>query len=200
MKGLTFSEQGHSYSLNGKRLISMTTLLKEFGLVDYSMINRDVLEAAANFGKVVHETCALYDMGELESCDPQVEPYLDGWKKFISELRPKFLAIEMPMASRIWGFAGTPDRVYKVSRPGILDIKTGSPIPATDLQTAGYQILAEENLNVKIGERITIKLEAGDYKLIQHKDKNDLNTVKGMLALYRWKLENCSRKESKDGN
>jgi hypothetical protein len=197
---LEYDDKSHTYTMDGKRLISMTTLLKEFGLVDYSMINRDVLAAAATFGKVVHETCALYDMGELESCDPQIEPYLDGWKKFISELKPKFLAVEMPMASRTWGFAGTPDRVYKVSRPGILDIKTGAPIPATDLQTAGYQILAEENLGVKIGERITIKLEAGDYKLIQHKDKNDINTVKGMLALYRWKSENCSRKESKDGN
>lgn len=194
---LEYDENEHVYTLDGKRLISMTQLLKEFGLVDYSMINKDVLAAAANFGKVVHETCALYDMGELESCDPQVEPYLDGWKKFVRELKPKFLAVEMPMASRTWGFAGTPDRVYKVSRPGILDIKTGAPIPATDLQTAGYQLLAEENLNVKIGERITIKLDAGGYKLIQHRDKTDLNTVKGMLSLYRWKTENCTRKEYK---
>lgn len=188
---VTFEEEGHRYlDEAGKVVPGWSRMAKHFGLVDYSMVDPAALRAAAEFGKVVHETCAMYDMGDLESCDPAVEPYLDGWKKFLNDLNPKFKAIEIPLMSKVWGFAGTPDRVYKVSRDGILDIKTGEPVPVTDLQTAAYQILAEENLKVNIKERITIKLLPGDYRLIQHKNPNDINTVKGLLALYRWKRQN----------
>ena len=188
---VTFDEKNHRYiDERGNVIPHWSHLAKHFGLVDYSMVDKATLESSAKFGRVVHETCAMYDMGELASCDPEVEPYLDGWKRFLSDLNPKFKAIEIPLASRVWGFAGTPDRVYKVSRDGILDIKTGAPVPVTDLQTAAYQILVEENLGLAIKERITIKLVPGEYRLIQHKDRNDINTVKGMLALYRWKCQN----------
>jgi hypothetical protein len=194
MDNVEFDTQTHTYTdFAGREYPSVTKILNDLGLTDYSMIKDVVLAAAANFGTEVHRVCSLYDMGELDWSEyrpedrPHLEPYLDGWKKFLGDLQPKFLAIELPLISKAWAFAGTPDRVYTVTGNVIADIKTGAPVPATDLQTAGYQILVEENLGMKIRGRITVKLEPGTYKLIQHKDPQDIITFKGAVNLWHWK-------------
>lgn len=66
MDNLNFDEEKHQYTLekeNGEiiELVSVTTLLEKHGLsADYSNVNKEVLDAKAKRGKVVHEELEDY--------------------------------------------------------------------------------------------------------------------------------------------
>lgn len=61
MAKVVFRESDHSYWLGKKQLISVTQLLKKHGLsTDYSGINPDVLQRAADKGNIVHKEIEEY--------------------------------------------------------------------------------------------------------------------------------------------
>lgn len=61
MAKVIFRESDHSYWLGEKKLISVTQLLKKHGLsTDYSGINPDVLQRAADKGNIVHKEIEEY--------------------------------------------------------------------------------------------------------------------------------------------
>lgn len=188
MNKITFIKDGHKYfNEHDIQVESVSEILEHFGIADYSHVNEKVLKAAQDFGIVVHDTCYLSDIDDLAECDPQVEPYLFQWQKFLSDHHipwDEFDLIEKPLYSKIWGFAGTPDRIFLDK---IIDIKTGQPSLAHKIQKAMYQILAEENLDIKIKERWTVYLTANDYKVVEHKDKEDVSIAKSLVALFNWK-------------
>jgi hypothetical protein len=185
-----FDNNAHVYTLNGRFYPSVTQVIKHFGMVNYSFVDPAVLKRSALFGTVVHQTTALLDQGSLASYDSRIEPWMCGYRMFLSDFCPEFLLIEEPMVSGVWGFAGTPDRVYtKNGKIGIYDIKTGSEQEATALQTAAYQMLIEENIpDFKIRERFSLFISPNNYKIIPYKEPADLNTFKGLVNALNWKL------------
>lgn len=184
---LDFQPEGHLYVYNGKLVPCVSDILEHFGLSDFSRIHRAVLDASQKFGNNVHKTCELYDRDDLDSCDIAVQPYLNNWIKCRQDNGiSNFDIIEKPMYSKVWGFAGTPDRVHA----GILDdIKTGVATPAHAIQTALYQILVEENTGRRIKHRRSIHLSDSKYKIIPHKNKQDLVIAKSLLTIYKYKKE-----------
>jgi hypothetical protein len=63
---LEFDAATHTYRLDGELVPSVTTVLKSVGLVEYSHIPQDVLQAAAHRGTAVHYALELLDRGELD--------------------------------------------------------------------------------------------------------------------------------------
>ena len=163
---IEFTEEGHTYTYEGKQVPCVSDILEYFGITNFDSVRSSILQASMDFGNVVHKTLELYDKNDLLSCDLEIEAYLDGWKKFrkecLDENRP-FEVIEQSLYSKVWGYAGTPDRVYNAS---LFDIKTGSINVSHPLQTAFYQILVEENFPIKIRKRYSIFLKPCTYALI----------------------------------
>ena len=149
MNKVTFQEEGHKYyNSNGVKVPCVSDILEHFGFSDFSFVDPKVLKASQDFGSNVHYTTHLYDIDDLAECDSQVEPYLNGWICFKEDYGiKKFDVIEQPLYSKVWGFAGTPDRVVGDKLP---DIKTGAKMAHHKIQTAFYQILVEENYKIKI--------------------------------------------------
>jgi hypothetical protein len=87
--GLTFTEEGHRYEMNGQRIISLTQILDACGLVDYSGIDPTVLANKAKFGTKIHEYTLWNDQGELDMDD--LKPYQNyfncivGWRQFCED-------------------------------------------------------------------------------------------------------------------
>ena len=186
MNKINFQEEGHIYRTPGGLVVpSVSEILKHFGISNYDMVDGVLLKAAADFGKVVHETTKLYDIDDLESCDPQVQPYLDQWIKFRHDYCiSNFDLIEQPLYSKVWGFAGTPDRLSGNILP---DIKSGAKMVSHKLQTAFYQILIEENCKVKIRKRLSVYLRPDRYIPDPHKDKTDISVAKSLIQIYNFK-------------
>lgn len=180
---LCFDRENHRYSVDGIELPSVTTILRDCGLVD----SRYFDEYSATRGSAVHLACAYFDMGDLDesSLDPAIVGYVEAYKKFRREVNLTFFSIETPLHSELYGFAGTPDRVIPGMVGGVLDIKTGQPQPWHGAQLAAYVILADKP---KQATRYGLYLKAdGTYKLETYRDRHDFDVWNAALTLWHFK-------------
>ena len=169
----------------------VTGILQAAGLIDFSMVRQDVMERAQLFGTAVHKTTQLWDLKKLDinSLDPSLLPYLEGWKKFLKDYDLEFTEneIEHSLESKRYGFRGTPDRWHTI-KCLLPDIKTSTQMyVATAVQTAAYQILIEENMGIKIKERLGVQLTEKGYKVEPYKDSSDKAMFLSCLSIYNWK-------------
>jgi hypothetical protein len=180
-----FDPETHTYTLNGERLPSITQILKGEGFIDTAFFT----EYGRDRGSIVHRITHWHDTGELdpESVDPALEGYLSAWRKFRAESGFKPYIIEQPMASEVYRFAGTPDRIGVMDGDdAIPEIKTGEVQPWTGLQTA-----AQEILYGKRAKRYAVRLtEDGKYKLIPFTDRNDRGVFLAAVSCFWWKRAN----------
>ena len=175
---LTFDPESHVYTLGDKRLVSVTQILKEMGLIE----TRFLTEEGRDRGTQVHLATELYDRGTLDedSLDPRLVPWLDGWKAFLRETGFVPILIEHRGASK-YGYAGTLDRLGVTGRGKtvLLDIKSSlAKSPWIGIQIAFYQLLAEE-AGHKIDERWSVHLPGDGTFRIEHwpDRKNDALAV-----------------------
>ena len=160
---------GHGYRVNGRVLPGVTTVIghvlrapqleewfKRMGA--QSDVIRD--EAAA-FGKSVHAGLAahlrgnaLLDMGLSEAWKTTIKAGRDWLDANLDDI----YAVEEPIASLKYGYAGTPD-VYglRKRRPAIVDYKTTADLYWSHrFQLAAYRKAAVETYGDKPAERIVL--------------------------------------------
>lgn len=180
---IQFDPSTHTYTLNGVVVPSVTQILRECGIIDTSRY----APGSAERGTAVHLACQLHDENDLDeaSLDPQIVPYLEGWRRFIKECAFEPQSIEQIVVSGTYGYAGTLDRTGLLyGRPAILDIKSGSPEPWASLQLAGYaEALGEPNRR-----RLAVHLPGdGTYRLHEYRDPSDRRVFLSAVAVCQWK-------------
>jgi hypothetical protein len=140
---LAFHEDGHRYELDGRDLISVTTALREAGMVDDTYWK----ESARLRGQYVHSAIALYALDELDAAtlDPELVPYFTGFLQFLADTHVVVEHSEMRLCDPVRGYAGTLDLIVRWPTDGrrherrtLIDAKTGSFPPMTGPQTAAY--------------------------------------------------------------
>lgn len=187
---LVFDAEAHTYTLDGVRVPSVTTVLAR--LYNFEFVNRGVLEAKAHLGKVVHACCDLDDAGELDdaSVAPAAAPYLEAYRRFRAHKRTTVLATELVVYSP-HGYAGKLDLLTDFDGDRwLIDWKTPLVInPAVALQTAGYLGALPDHLRLGLKKirRGALQLrDDGTYKLHEFRDANDFPTFISFLNTYRW--------------
>lgn len=197
---IILNPENHEYRVDNVVKISVTQLLEENGLSDFSMVNPEVLRRAMNFGKVAHYACGLFDKGmfiELEKLykyipeNKSLIPFVNAWSKYIEEKKVEIIEIEKPYYSKVWDYCGQPDRIVKENGVLVLpDIKTVATLQkAVGLQLTGYKMLWEENNKQKIKKIVAVQLlDNGDYKRVVYKPNE--NVFKSMLTVRGWKKNN----------
>ena len=108
---LSFEPQGHVYRYNGRVVPSVTQCLSIVN--DLSFVNPARLEAARAFGVNVHLAVEFWNRGTLdvESLDPELLPYLQGWLKFTRESGVEITASEQRIYNKQLRYAGCVDAV-----------------------------------------------------------------------------------------
>ena len=208
MDNLTFDKEWHCYKLNNIPMGGVSSILKRAGLIDLSGIPEDVLNRARDFGTAVHMACELADKGMLDrdSLDQALTPYLLAWEKAKEEMSLDIKAIEMPVYSKRWWYAGTLDRVAMQLRSipqkpkrVLVDIKSSSTVyPSMKIQLAGYQIAWEEMNGQKIDERWVVQLlKTGQYRVHQYKDPADLQVFLSAVQISKFKRKEKDYYEKK---
>src|SRR3990172_12011201 len=99
---LEFSAADHSYRLNGRPVVSVTQALAPLA---QWLGPEDAVEFARVRGDLVHAACDLVDREELDwaQLDPQLVPYLEGYRNFLIDSDATVVASELRVASPQFG-------------------------------------------------------------------------------------------------
>lgn len=185
---LEFEPDGHVYRLDGREVPSVTQILSPYSGLQY--VDRELLERAAAFGSHVHTACHLLNMDELDrsNLDPELEPYVAGWEKFLSDTGAVVVLSEHCVASKR-GYAGKFDTlVHWGKSQRLIDIKTGSGIPMTvGPQTSAYVEAYAEETGIKVRDRYCVHLIGnGNYSACKLDDPRDLSIFHSALNIWNW--------------
>jgi hypothetical protein len=139
-----FDATAHAYYVGRRRLPSITQIL---AATAGGGVCQFYTEEAAARGTRIHQATARFDLSGAwgdDLLDTDV-PRVRAYAAFLAALRPTYTEIEQPRWSKVYGFAGTPDRVgvWPDGRAFVLDIKTGGPMPDHGQQTAAQVLVID---------------------------------------------------------
>lgn len=177
-----FDEETHRYTVKGVAVPGITQVLKLTGFIDDSWFT----DESRDRGTATHRACWYLAEGDLDwsTVSPAILPRVEAFRDFLDEYRPKLVLAEKPLHDALYGFAGTEDFVFELSRgPAIIEVKTGKAGLAAKLQTAAQKILIEEHLGLKNVLRFGFELtKAGRYRHVPHTDHGDKPMFLNMVA------------------
>lgn len=196
---LTLDEATHTYTLDGKEVPGVTSVLSS--VMRWDVLPPDQTEFYRQRGRAVHKACEIIDRGfalRPGSVDPVIEPYIEGYISFLATWKPHWELIEHPVHHPLHGYAGTLDRFGKLRPMGdrnyLIDLKSGAPHPAYWLQLAAYkEALWHANPIAFTAELVIVELtDNGGYKW--HDFPQEMGSHRqcvavflGLLALNNWK-------------
>ena len=203
MSRLVYNDELHRYTLDGRVIPSVTTIIHPLSAELYKFVDKDVMMKAAALGTAVHKVIELDIKGtlDLESLHDDIVPYYSAWLHFVSLSGFKMLASECRVHSDRYVYAGTLDLVgtLPTSTGGIeyviIDAKRCASVPRTaGPQTAGYEMALRENPpeGVVIPPGAPIKRYAlhlktnGSYALVPFTDKGDARVFLSCLSIHSW--------------
>lgn len=195
---LRFDHAEHRYFLDpaGDEIPGVTRVLEDCGLVDFSMVPRDVLQAAQERGTAVHQALHYLDDGELDqdTLAEELHGYVMAYLAFKNQCRFTPHLVEHRLFSTTHRFAGTLDRTGELERkdrgfdPCIVDFKSGMVLAAHRIQLAAYQSMLPDARKYR---RITLQLKSdGTYRVHEYDARDygrDLNVFHAAVALWHWK-------------
>jgi hypothetical protein len=114
-EGLTFEEETHTFTANGKVIPSVTTVLKKAGMTpDYSFVD----PWYAQRGTYIHRATELWENGVLDedTVDPLIAGYVDGYKACRRDFPVKVIGQEVRLWHPVHLYAGIIDIVIEGSK------------------------------------------------------------------------------------
>lgn len=179
-----FKAETHEYFFNGRKVPSVTGILKEVGLIDDEWFTEEARER----GKAVHAATELLDRDDLDwdSLHPKIEPYVKAYQNFKKDTGFIPELIEHRVYNHDYNYAGTLDRtgIFPNGEKVILDIKSG-PISGW----AALQVAAYDYCLAQARQRMALQLKNdGTYKVKSFKGLNDINIFVSAAVIVNWKL------------
>lgn len=170
---------------------SVTEILSPYSKLH--LIDKDVVARAADRGTRAHAFCTMYAL-DLLFCDVDTDcrGYVDAFKIWCDRYLDKVLLHNSRISSSKFRLSGELDLLVKLKSSDsivLIDIKTpASSSPGWALQTAAYKMLAEQELEQRVDQRIILQLPkiGGIAKVIQYTEhKKDEQLFLNALELFR---------------
>lgn len=192
---LLFDEAEHRYTVDGRVIPSVTTIISAVGLYEFDNVSYDTLAVAAERGRNVHTYIEWFeqDILDFDSIDPELEGYFNAYlalknAKLIPD-HPK--RIEFRGWSEKYDFAGTIDQEFEGD--WLNDHKTGNKSPVHGLQLSAYWLMLHPDMKTKPARLTCDYLRRdGSYELVDY--PYEPLAWLAVLADYKWRLKNdCIR-------
>jgi hypothetical protein len=195
MSAVNFDEASHTYTVEGRKLPSVTQVLLAERLID----DRWFTEWARERGSAVHLACQMVAEGDLDetSLDPRIAGYVDAYRLFLAETGFDPHHLEVTVVSKSDGYAGRFDQAGtdRLDRLGIIDLKTGAPNRATGVQLSAYsrawyeesKYNAEFLWGVHLQENGRYKIE--DYSEFGKPTGTGFAVFRAALTLMKWRMQ-----------
>lgn len=169
---LTFEPKKHIYKLNGIYIPSVTTVMRPLSNEFYKDVDEDILNAAADRGRAVHNGIENYVKFEIEDIAPQHRGYFDGFLKWMADFKPIPIETECRVYHKYLRYAGTADMPCVIDKNLVcVDFKTSAEINRmlTGVQLEAYS-KAYESHGVKFDEKAIVHLKSdGTYSMERYK-------------------------------
>ena len=187
-------DSDHRYFLGDRELPSVTQVLHDVGVIDYSDVPADRLERASDRGRAVHEAAWYDDEGQLDpaTVSEVVQPYLTAWRTFRRDTGFTPVAREEVVYSLTHHYAGTLDRLVEAQgKLVLLDIKAVTSLRrSVGPQTAAYARAVREMGLGDPARRLAVQLKPDrTYVVTSLRDPTDWQVFAWALALYQWKRD-----------
>jgi hypothetical protein len=195
----SYEDDTHTYrNQQGTVRPSVTQILKDMGIFDYSHIDPEILERKRRIGSNIHQWTADYDRnGSVnENCVAAEElGYFEGWLRFRRESKVVLDEIAQPILKSIMGveLGGRPDRTgYLGETKYVLDIKTCTTRhPGWALQLALYEMLLTGIPRCgRMGRMVVQLFPNGNYETFCMETPSDAGAAISALMLAAWKQNN----------
>lgn len=191
---LVFDEARHTYELGGRRLLSVTQVLGLAGLADFT--SPWFTEAVKARGSALHQAISLEVEEALDesSLDDDQRGGLDGFRRFMVEMRADVEFWERPLCDPDLGVAGRMDGIVRtVDATGrlqrwLIDVKRAL-YPCAAIQLAAYADLAAALYETPVVLRRAALVLPGDgtYTLHPFTDHTDRVTWHSALRVVHWR-------------
>jgi hypothetical protein len=178
-----FDPATHTYTLSGKRIPGVTTVLKRISRELYRHVDKELMERAAALGTAVHKLIELDIAGTLdeEALAEVLVPYLHSWRRFMATSGFVPVLSEEIVWSERYGYAGQLDLFGEFPDCiALVDAKRCAQVPITaGPQTAGYEIALRERhphlfVPGKPFKRFALQLNTdGTHRLVPFTDPDD---------------------------
>lgn len=165
---LTFDAETHTYRIDGRAVPSVTQVIEYVMPSNYGPMTDEHRDYVMNRGSAVHHGCRLADEGRLDwaTVAPEIEQRIRAWLKFRAD-HPHWEIVlnETPLGSNLYGFAGTPDRLFRHDgHYNLVDLK-GTIVPQNRIQLGGYHQLLSEKRYDSIQNAVLVALnDDGTYR------------------------------------
>ena len=186
---IRFDPITHRYWTGVRELVSVTTVLRDAGLVDPTWYT----EASRARGTALHRATAALDRGApLAIVDLALEPYVAAYAAFRHDARPVWHGIDDSVADVRLGYAGTRDRWGTLhGDAAVVDLTTGPVPPWAPLQLVGYARLDLDDHRGLRRRRLVVQLLlTGRYTVREYPLVNfgrDERVFLAALAVAQWK-------------
>ena len=210
-QSLQFDEREHRYTLApaGVELPSVTTILKDVGIIDYSHIPQEVLLKASRRGTAVHAALHYLDDGDLDesTVSEEIAPYIEAYQRFCRDIGFVPAFVEYRDWHRSLMYAGTLDRIGGIKRKDggrdrmVLDFKsglTGPRMPGHALQVTAYAAFMESPRKYRRGSLGLTKearyelWECGVTPHFGDTFDKDFNAFRCALGCAHWKRQKAA--------
>lgn len=188
-------DSNHNYLLDGDKIPGVHEIVGKLKLIDFSVVDENVLKQAIELGTGVHLASEQEEMG-LEY-DKTYQKYIDSINEFKKEFGVKKTQYCEYKCYSDYGFACTIDRVFELEDGSywIVDYKTGGKYRVTRLQTAANKIALKYMSGIDAKRGVLYLNKEGGYQFKEHNDKYDLDVWIGLVKGFHWTNPRYSKKE-----
>lgn len=180
---VAFDRATHTYTAGGRRLLSVTEVLREAGLVDVQWFTQE----SRDRGSYVHRAIELDESDDLDDArlDLGTQGYITAWRRFKMDSGARVISNEYICYDEMRGYAGMTDFLLEINdRLGVADLKTGGALPSHAIQIAAYARCVEG-----VQDRWILHVKPdGRYKLVRHDEPSDEMVFLSALNVVQWKL------------
>lgn len=195
---LNLDQETHTYRLGDRVLRSVTQILADVGLADFSAPY--FTEAVMARGTALHQAIALDVEGSLVDASGLASDTYDGfmgWRKFLADTGAVVEWWETRLCDPALGVAGTMDGIVLLphvtatfrARRYLIDVKRAL-YPCAAIQLAGYVDMAAQLYDEPLHlQRAALVLPGdGTYRLHEFTDPLDRATWQAALRIHAWRV------------
>lgn len=185
MAQLIFFDQGHTYTLDGEEVPSVSQLCRFLSREIYGTVAQYTLDRAADRGARVHKACEALDVYGQVNVTEDIAPYVTAYLKFRQEHEAAWNIVERSLAHPKERYAGTIDRYGTLDgRKALVDLKTTYTVhqPLATAQLNLYRWMVEEEGHA-VDKLYILHLKKDGYQLVEIQRRDDVPTA--LLTLHR---------------